>query len=76
MASLWGLSAIAVGQKDLASHFFQMAVQNRCYQAPFLAQSPLLVPYLHEPMVHVFVQQMAEVFPSIRSSSRDLIKSA
>ncbi len=64
MASLWGLSAIVLGQRDLASHFFQKAVQKRCYQAPFLAQSPLLGPHLHEPVVSVFVDQIAEAFPT------------
>ena len=74
MASLWGLSAMVLGQRDLASHFFQIAVHKRCYQAPFLAQSPLLAPYHHEPMVNVFMNQMADAFPSIRTSSRDLMK--
>jgi hypothetical protein len=74
MASLWGLSAMVLGQRDLASHFFQMAVHKRCYQAPFLAQSPMLAPYQHEPMVNVFVNQIAEAFPSIRTSSKDLMK--
>jgi hypothetical protein len=74
MASVWGLSAMVLGQRDLASHFFQMAVDKRCYQAPFLAQSPLLAPFHHDPMVTVFIQQMAEAFPSIRTSSKDLMK--
>jgi len=73
MASLWGLSAMVLGQGDLASHFFAMAVENRCYQAPFLAQSPLLAPYLHEPLVDGFVHNMAEAFPPISTNPRDLI---
>ena len=76
MASLWGLSAMVLGQRDLASRFFQMAVQKRCYQAPFLAQSPLLAPYRQEPMVSSFLDQMAEVFPAIHTGSRNLVKSS
>ncbi len=64
-ASLWGLNAILLGQQELADHFFGLAVQKRCYQAPFLAQSPLLSPYGHEPSVQTFCQEMARHFPSM-----------
>ncbi|MEB3257840.1 MAG: hypothetical protein VKN83_05920 [Cyanobacteriota bacterium] len=73
MASLMGLSAMVLGQRDLASHFFAMAVQKRCYQAPFLAQSPLHAPYFHEPVVEGFVHKMAEAFPPICTNLCDLI---
>jgi DNA-binding winged helix-turn-helix (wHTH) protein len=64
-ASLWGLNSILLGQQELADHFFGLAVQKRCYQAPFLAQSPLLSPYGHEPSVQTFCQEMARHFPSM-----------
>ncbi|MEB3195507.1 MAG: winged helix-turn-helix domain-containing protein [Cyanobacteriota bacterium] len=76
MACLWGLTAMVLGQRDLAGQFFQMAVQTRCYQAPFLAQSPLLVPYHHEPIVGTFLDQMAEMFPTVRQPSGDLVNTA
>jgi DNA-binding winged helix-turn-helix (wHTH) protein len=59
MASLWGLNALLLGHQERAEHFFHQAVQHRCYQAPFLAQSPLLDPFGHEPSVVSFRQQMA-----------------
>lgn len=76
MASLWGLTAMALGQRDLASQFFQLAVQTRCYQAPFLAQSPLLDPYRHEPVLATFLDEMAEIFPTIRQPSGALVNTS
>lgn len=65
MPSLWGLNSILLDQKELADHFFGLAVQKRCYQAPFLAQCPLLAPYSHEPSVQTFCQEMARHFPAM-----------
>lgn len=73
MTSLWGLAAIVLGHREMAAHFFEIAVQKRCYQAPFLAKSPLLAPYGEEPAVMAFLNQMAEHFPAIYKSSKDLI---
>ncbi|MFN9427776.1 MAG: winged helix-turn-helix domain-containing protein [Cyanobacteriota bacterium] len=67
LASFWGLSAVVQGQPALADHFFQLAVQRRCYQAPFLAQSQLLAPYTSEPSVKCFQKQMVRFFPSLLS---------
>ncbi|MFM7170654.1 MAG: winged helix-turn-helix domain-containing protein [Cyanobium sp.] len=72
MASLWGLTAIVLGHRDMAAHFFQMALQKRCYQAPFLVRSPLLAPYGQEDVVAEFMNQMAEHFPGIGNSSLEL----
>lgn len=67
--SLWGLTAIVLGQREHSDAFFQMAVQTRCYQAPFVAQSPLLAPYVDEPGVSAFLQRIAKIFPSIPRGS-------
>ena len=65
MASLWGLAAMVLGHQDMAAHFFRSALAKRCYQAPFLAQSPLLAPYAQEPVVVDFLESMAGHFPSL-----------
>jgi DNA-binding winged helix-turn-helix (wHTH) protein len=67
MASLWGLSALVLGQESQADHFFQRAIAQRCYQAPFVARSPLLAPYEGAPAVKTFREQMAAFFPAIPS---------
>ncbi|MFM9072246.1 MAG: hypothetical protein ACKOOC_02410, partial [Cyanobium sp.] len=72
MASLWGLTAIVLGHRDMAAHFFRMALQKRCYQAPYLVRSPLLAPYGQEDVVAEFMNQMAEHFPGIGNSSLEL----
>lgn len=72
MASLWGLTAIVLGHRDMAAHFFQMALQKRCYQAPFLVGSPLLAPYGQDDVVAEFVKQVAQHFPGIGHSSPEL----
>lgn len=63
LSSLWGLNALVLGHQELAEHLFHQAVQHRCYQAPFLAKSPLLDPYGKEPCVVTFRQQMERHFP-------------
>lgn len=63
LSSLWGLTAVVLGHQDMADHLFRLAVQNRCYQAPFLARSPLLAPYGQERCVQSFRDQMIRFFP-------------
>lgn len=65
MPSLWGVCAMVLGQESQADHFFQVALEQRCYQAPFVAQSPLLAPYQGAPAVTAFREQMAAFFPAI-----------
>lgn len=62
MISVWALAALAIGERDLAGVLFQRAVDQRCYQAPFLAQSPLLDVYGQEPCVQAFRERMGKAF--------------
>lgn len=64
LCSLWGLNAVVLGHRKLADHLFQLAIQKRCYQAPFLAQSPFMEPYAHEPCVQSFQKQIRRSFAS------------
>lgn len=71
MLSVWALTAIVLGQRELADNFFTQAVQERCFQAPFLAQSPLLEPYAGEACVQAFRERMARAFPASVDDSLD-----
>lgn len=68
LSSLWGLNAVVLGQQELADHFFRLALHNRCYQAPFVVQSPLLAPYAQEPSVQSFRDQIVRFFPTLDSA--------
>ncbi len=64
LPSFWALSALHLGYPDLAERLLGQALKHRCYQAPFVAQSPLLEPFLGEPAVQAFGQRIAEAFPT------------
>jgi hypothetical protein len=58
--SLWGLLALALGERALATEWLTTAVQERCCLALILWHGALLWPYQQEPAVQCFRQSMAK----------------
>jgi len=60
--SLWGLLALALGERGLATEWLTTAVRERCCMAPILWHGALLWPYQQEPAVACFRQAMAKAY--------------
>jgi DNA-binding winged helix-turn-helix (wHTH) protein len=57
--SLWGVTALALGESGLATRLLARAVRSRCGMAPIIWHGRLLEPYGEEPAVAVFRRRMA-----------------
>jgi DNA-binding winged helix-turn-helix (wHTH) protein len=62
LLSLWGLAALELDKPDAARGWFERAVDQRCYQAPFVLHSPALARHASSPVVGWFRSAMAEAF--------------
>ena len=63
LPSLWALAALALDDPAAAGTWFDRALKRRCFQAPFLLHSAVLVRYNERPVVRRFREAMLQAFP-------------
>jgi DNA-binding winged helix-turn-helix (wHTH) protein len=62
MISLWGLTALALGEEALASNLFEQAMRQRCGLAPFVQHMPGLSRFADSPALAHFLGAMKKRF--------------
>jgi len=62
MTSLWGLTALVLGEDDLAANLLDQAVHHRCGLAPFVRHLPGLSRFEHSPALARFQMAMKNRF--------------